>query len=123
MEDAARKGRMAHGDRHYRAKLTSKKVANIREKAMKGTAPKDLARQYGVKKHAINSVLRHRTWKNAGGPSKIPGRTHQLAKDQVLEIRRRYQEGESPSRMAQDYDFATYTIRDVCKRRSWKNVM
>lgn len=75
--DAAAKGRMSSGDRHWsrthperlrrgqehgRAKLTTLQVREIRKKADEGVTQLVLARKYGVALYAIQSIIHRITW-------------------------------------------------------------
>ena len=47
-----------------------------------------------------------------------------LNEDMVKEIRRRYDAGESPISIQKDFSFVNInSIRRVCKRETWKNVI
>lgn len=59
--DAARKGRMSHGERHFRARLAPLDVLTIRASNLNATA---LARQHGVSICTILDVRKRRTWKH-----------------------------------------------------------
>jgi hypothetical protein len=46
-----------------------------------------------------------------------------LKEDQVREIRRRYELGESSYKISMSYTFVSYAaVRNVCQGRSWKHV-
>lgn len=56
--DAARKGRMSHGEGHYKAKLTDAQVRAIQAAQAAGARAKDLESQYGVT-HKTLWQIRH----------------------------------------------------------------
>src|SRR5262249_43761985 len=75
--DAARKGRMCHGDRHHsraqrelrprgeqhrQAKLTDGDVLAIRQLYRDGHSQRELARRFGVSKSAVGCLVRGQTW-------------------------------------------------------------
>lgn len=61
--DAARKGRMQHGARHYKAKLTDEDVLTIRCLSKAGEKQKDIASQFGITQSNV-SYLINKTWKH-----------------------------------------------------------
>lgn len=61
MQDASRRGRIAHGQRSGRAKISDADVRVIR--ASRDTAA-SLAAVYGVTAPTINAIRRRRTWKH-----------------------------------------------------------
>ncbi len=63
MSDASQKGRMAHGEKHYRSKLTEEQVIQARiEYRAGGVTHQELADRYGVAKAVIGYMLRRQTW-------------------------------------------------------------
>lgn len=60
--DMARKNRVAHGERHYNAKLSESDVLTIRSLAKSLTA-EELAERFGVSAKNIGHVIRGDTWK------------------------------------------------------------
>lgn len=59
------KGRSRQGERHHNCKLTTKQVKEIRLRYHKGEAfQKDLAKEYGVSKQAISTLIRGDSWQN-----------------------------------------------------------
>lgn len=69
MEDMVSKGRQGARDRRgtrivRNAKLSEKEVKKIRELAATGLNQTDLARQFNVGRHTINSIVKRRAWKH-----------------------------------------------------------
>lgn len=79
MRDAANKGRMAGGERHWMhtrpgriargkrnglAKLSDEKIREIRSAVMAGTKQKIVAERYGVDQSNISCIVRGKTWKH-----------------------------------------------------------
>jgi hypothetical protein len=92
MADAARKGRMAKGERHgsqtspaylvtrpqggkrgeshWNAKLTSDQVLQIRQLLEAGRLPHDeIARQFGVSSVTVSDIKRRRSWQHLAPPT------------------------------------------------------
>ena len=62
--DRDRKGRVAHGESHYAAKLTNKQVREIRERwDAGGVRIIELARDYGVNDGNIEQIVKRKTWR------------------------------------------------------------
>lgn len=71
--DMHRRGRAgragATGSTNSHASLTEAQVVEIRTAFAAGTTtPQQLAHSYGVTAGAVNSILRGKTWRHAGGP-------------------------------------------------------
>ena len=64
MADAAEKGRLFHGEQHYRAKLTAEDVQCIKQLFGEGMDQKEIGRQHGVHRSTIGAILSGRTWKH-----------------------------------------------------------
>jgi hypothetical protein len=63
--DAAKKGRMRHGEDHRSAKLTERDVRSIRKRHSLGKVNyRELGLEYGVARETIGSVLNRRSWKH-----------------------------------------------------------
>jgi DNA-binding XRE family transcriptional regulator len=65
MDDMTARDRQAKGESASRAKLTAESVQDIRSRHAAGTVTqRALAREYGVSKHAIYSILTRKTWRH-----------------------------------------------------------
>lgn len=80
VRDMDRKGRRrnnpARGEANGKARLTIHQVMQIRARAVTGDSMTAIAREYGVTKSAIRSVVRCRTWRHvqeSGVPSPVLG--------------------------------------------------
>jgi len=62
-QHAARNGRMAHGERHWKAKVTKGDVVKIRE-LRKTKKLREIAEIYDMQVHAISCICRKATWKH-----------------------------------------------------------
>jgi hypothetical protein len=63
-QDAVRKGRLAHGNRHPGAKLTDAKVREIRERRAAGERQPALAREFGVSQVSVSLICANKTWRH-----------------------------------------------------------
>ncbi len=57
--DASRKGLLAHGSRHARAKLTEDDVREIRRRRSEGESQYSLARAFGIGRPQIAAITNH----------------------------------------------------------------
>jgi hypothetical protein len=65
MRDAATKGRVPRGTRHWNAKLTPRKVAAIRRAFKRGDVSQtQLAKRFNVAQSTISIVARQRGWRS-----------------------------------------------------------
>lgn len=60
--DAKIKGRIRHGETHYRAKLNEDQVKMIRKLVLKGVTKKSLGNQFGVAECTIYNIIAKRQW-------------------------------------------------------------
>jgi len=63
VQDATNKGRVAHGSRHWNAKLTEERVTELRRKKAEGAQRSALAAEFGVHVKTVNKVCRQ-GWKH-----------------------------------------------------------
>lgn len=68
MRDAARKDRIAYGQRVPRARLSTDQVAEIRRRRLAGEPTTSLARVFGVHSASISRITRGEAWARADGP-------------------------------------------------------
>jgi hypothetical protein len=64
VKDMVSKGRNPKGSERPNALLTEVDVIEIRRLCSEGTLQKDVAKQYGVNKGLVGSIVRHTTWKH-----------------------------------------------------------
>jgi len=78
MQDMTAKGRHGvfdrAGEKNGNAKLTEAQVVEIRERAAAGERGLTLAAEYGLHFNKISAILHGRSWVNAGGPIRKPGK-------------------------------------------------
>ncbi len=65
-KDRKQNGKQAdkRGSKHHMAKLTEKDVRTIRRRLARGETQAAIAQDYGVKREAISSIHRRRTWQH-----------------------------------------------------------
>jgi hypothetical protein len=66
MRDRDSKGRQTQGEKHHDAKLTVEQVKEIRLRYTSGSKKngiRPLAREFGICKSAMTSVVKFKTWK------------------------------------------------------------
>ena len=64
MQDAARKGRLARGERLWMAKLKRGQVREIRRAYQRGESMRALGRRYGVHHGTISAIVNGHTWRH-----------------------------------------------------------
>ena len=64
MGHASRSGLMAHGSKHYAAKLTEDLVRDIRRENATGTSMGALARKHGIAVGQIHAIVHRRAWRH-----------------------------------------------------------
>lgn len=63
MRDAAEKGRISRGERHYHSRLTADQVREIRRRYATGDVyQQTLADEYGVNPVTVSDIIRGATW-------------------------------------------------------------
>lgn len=62
--DCVAKGRKAHGERHYKARLTEAQVRVMRELRVGGFGVQAIADRMGLKNHLVSDVLLGRCWRH-----------------------------------------------------------
>ncbi len=62
--DAAKKGRAAHGENHWKSKLTEVDVLEIRRRSYSGALQRVLAGVFGVSQRSISNIVNRDTWKH-----------------------------------------------------------
>lgn len=64
MRDMMRKGRgtKARGERHGRARVTSRVVRTIREMSEEGSSQRQIARAFGISRRCVQHILAGNTW-------------------------------------------------------------
>lgn len=65
LQDASRKGLIAHGERCARSRLTLDQVRDIRARHFAGETFAALARVFGITPANVRFIVRRQTWRNA----------------------------------------------------------
>lgn len=109
------------GERHGNHTLTEANVIEMRQLRRDGSSVEDLQAQYKTKSHStIMFALTGRTWTHVPNPltpDEMKNTRHhkagKLTDEQRTEIRRRFADGVTKKRLAEDYDVSTTTISNI----------
>lgn len=85
--DMAAKGRSCHGEKQWGAKLTEEGVVELRERYAAGETAAQLAREKGLNKATVVSLVSGKSWSRVGGPIATTYRRSKLTDEEVEEIR------------------------------------
>jgi uncharacterized protein YerC len=126
MHDMINKGRskFLKGDEcPWSTLLNEKLVIEILEKITRGKSLADLSKEYGIPRKYLSEVKRGRRWGHIGDRSRIPkikANGIRLKKDQVIEIKKRFKNGERIRNISKEYGIHETTIADIKHKRTWK---
>ena len=133
LEDAVRKGRMAHGERNANTKLSVEDVRKIRELA--GDPRRTLvsiARCFGLPKSTVRAIVIGKSWKYEKGrdgsytppfrpPNLEASPLVKLTWKAVRYIRQAFESGHPPQdQLAKDFGVTVATISRIVRCRIWK---
>ena len=62
IQDAKRKGRVPHGERHWQARLTETDVKRIRSLVESGQSQREVAAQFGIGHVEVSRIVHRRRW-------------------------------------------------------------
>lgn len=125
------------GTEHFKAKIDQKiAIAMVKSYAKGKLSIAAIGKKFGVSHTCVTYVLTGRTWRDATEGSRVPiraiearaikkGSAHYMAKmsaKSIKSIRERWAAGESSITMANEYDVAPRTIRDIGNRITWKHI-
>lgn len=117
-------GHSRTGENNPAAKLTEKKVIEIRERRAAGEFYSSIGRAFGITSVMARKIATGKNWKNIGGPISGTGRTFKmtLTDNQVATIRKRFKQGERAVDLASEYGVSIVTIYNYSqgKRRNPK---
>ena len=136
-------GELLFGENNPVATFTNEQVLDIRKRRFLGKRKRDVYQDYQqFSFSSFEHVWLGRGYPNVGQEYIIPvgAKTRQeyssiansgsrnnkakLNEEMVKDIRKRYDNGESPIDIQKDYSFVNInSIRRVCKRETWKNVI
>lgn len=115
--DRERDGTDNKGERHGNHRLTEANVVEMRRLRREGTSLEDLMKRYGVTHSCILLALTGEHWSHVPNPltkeemkRTRKRRAGKLTAEQVAEMRRRFADGVSKVRLAEDYKVSTQTI-------------
>jgi len=127
--DRALKGRSykSHGARNGNSKLTDSKVLQIISST--GTH-REIARKFNVTKTTVGCIKRRQIWTHLGGEPPKPcaqigenAANVKLQSKQVLEIRRRFANGErNKTAIGREFGVLDTTIHNIVTRKSWTHI-
>lgn len=126
------KNKSLQAENHPRARLTNEEVYDLRLKYATGYSAKELWEQYKElypKQEIFNNILTGRSYKSVKMPdesisNKKIGKTGKrlFTHDQIIEIRKRYENGEKISSIAKTFGVCYTSIERIVKYKSYKNV-
>lgn len=126
MQDAMRKGRMAHGERQWNARVTPAIVREMR--LLAGTIGiEKMTERFRVSCNCVRSILTGQTWKHieGGTPNYAKarsGRVQKLTPDAVRTIRRLHSEGISQEQIARTFQVRSQSINGIISGKYWTHV-
>lgn len=130
MRDMVSKGRQRNGvvlgEDHPNSRLRADQVVVIRRRLEAGESQRWLAKEYGVSKPTIARAAFGITWKHVSNPcpagsGQAPTQS-KLTPDQVHDIRRRFDNGESVSHLARGFGVSWTTADRVGRRLDWRHL-
>jgi lambda repressor-like predicted transcriptional regulator len=120
---ASSMGWLKRGTEHRFAKLTPDLVVAIRQRFAAGEKLRALAREFGMSRGSLSSVLRGDTWAHV--PGSLDRSDHPRAKitiADVIAIRARAAAGVAQAQLCRDYGLGKNTMHAIVHRRTWKHV-
>lgn len=81
IQDAVRKGRMAHGESNGNTSLKASDVVDIRQRYFDGETQSAIAKEYGMTRGGVWRLVHGLNWTSAGGP--IVGRRQKMEANHV----------------------------------------
>lgn len=123
-EDRKRDGTSNQGERCGSVRLTEAIVLECRRRYAAGETQTLLAAEFGVDQSVISDAVRGKTWTHLAGavvkPNIRPGA--KLTESVVLEIRRRYTDGETQAVLAREFNVAHSTVSHAVHGRRWAHL-
>jgi plasmid maintenance system antidote protein VapI len=128
VRDAAKKGRLMHGEGHVFSKLTDEDIPRIHELANdSNVSRREIAEQFGVTRATITDVIYGRTWKHIPVNRTVVNRGRgvhhpnaKLTPGDAQEIRTLYTNGLSQRWLAAKFSVSRGTVEAVIKGYTWK---
>lgn len=116
------RSRGPRGEQAGSARLSKAQVGEIRRLHQGGLPHRAIADAFSINRASVSAIVHGARWAHL--PDLIDhrdGRTPLVA-DQVLEIRRRYDAGESQYALARAFGVSRPTVAGIVTRRYWKHV-
>lgn len=114
--DAAARGRIPTGERHYAAILTESQVVEMRRRRARGERIVDIGIVYGVHASYVTQVCTGQRWKHAGGPITPPYKG-KLTDEEVREMREAVRAGASRASFREKYGVSKTCIDHIITGR------
>tara|TARA_Y100000310_G_C20662915_1_gene805777 strand:+ start:1687 stop:2085 length:399 start_codon:yes stop_codon:yes gene_type:complete len=131
MADCLAHGTTPRGEKNAGSKLNQADIVNMREEYAAGRATREyLAKQHGITKGHVSTILTGKAWAHVGGPlaPATPQRGEgwvgsKVSEKDVLDMRRRYAEGGiTMEALAQDYGITRLGVHSIVRKKSWKHL-
>lgn len=129
------------GEKSNFAKIAEFNVIDIRRQYKDGISPKELAEKYGIGQSQISRIITGKVWthvqkgmlssseikeiKSESCKNIYAGEKNgfaKLMKEDVISIRKQYEDGVSPKQLAGEYKIAQGTISRIVRRKRWQHI-
>ncbi|MDO9713450.1 HNH endonuclease [Paracraurococcus lichenis] len=120
------RGTVLRGAQLHNAVLTETQVTKIRHEYAGGATTTELAENYGISRQNVNNIVRHRSWREVGGP---PAPAHRrkrqgekLDERSVRDLRKAFSDGVSKAELARRFNITEQAVYMIVTRRRWGKV-
>lgn len=111
------------GEDHGMSILTDEQVFEIRRiYHHSDLSVKAIAKQFNISVGAAHQIVQLRTWTHVPLPQGYQIRPRKLVREQVIMIKRRLNDGESPASIAKSYGLCDSTVRKIRLGKLWADV-
>jgi len=112
------------GVKNNAARFIEAQIIDIRRRVASGEKQLALAIEYGTRQSAISQIVRRKIWADIDDGTSITdfNSTRKLTEDQVREIRRRSDLGESRVSLGREFGVVASTISTIARRETWDDV-
>ncbi|MGB3205193.1 MAG: GIY-YIG nuclease family protein [Crinalium sp.] len=121
-QDTGRNAPRLIGQEHPHSRLRDEDILLIVQKYSDGCTVSAIAREYGVARTAINSVLFGTGWLHIERKIFVPKTIKKLTDTQALEIKQRLLKGELYSALAKDFGVSPTTIISIMQGKLWQHI-
>lgn len=127
VHDMHKKGRfgLRRGEGTHNSKLKDFQVKEILEKHKNGQSVPSLCKEYNVSSAIVHSILRRVTRKflsEGYEKRKLEYGNSKLNKSKVLEIRKKFSDGEATKELAKLFNVTIASISYIVNRKTWANI-